>query len=169
MFVSGLRHGIASTIARSSSNKTGRSDKRIGFDGDSAKELQARSYSKRIAHHRIWVEPELAEIEYRAKSAGGASCGTVVRGPAEGFVIAARRRAAAAISTARLLPPTPRLSCPAPGRGADYDPIIRRPSSMRTANALRSHAYGFSVGTALAGKTSAPGSDMASMSDAMMG
>jgi bifunctional non-homologous end joining protein LigD len=52
-----------------------------GFDNESAKLLRARltplirktqPYSKRIAHRRIWVEPELlAEIEYRAKSAAG--------------------------------------------------------------------------------------------------
>jgi bifunctional non-homologous end joining protein LigD len=33
---------------------------------------KTQPYSKRIAHHGIWVEPELlAEIEYRAKSAEG--------------------------------------------------------------------------------------------------
>jgi bifunctional non-homologous end joining protein LigD len=52
-----------------------------GFDGVSAKDLQARlkplvrktqPYAKRIAHRGIWVEPSrLAEIEYRAKSAAG--------------------------------------------------------------------------------------------------
>jgi bifunctional non-homologous end joining protein LigD len=52
-----------------------------GFDGVSAKDLQARlkplvrktqPYAKRIAHRGIWVEPSLlAEIEYRAKSAEG--------------------------------------------------------------------------------------------------
>jgi bifunctional non-homologous end joining protein LigD len=52
-----------------------------GFDGVSAKDLQARlkplvrktqPYVKRIAHRGIWVEPSLlAEIEYRAKSAEG--------------------------------------------------------------------------------------------------
>ena len=52
-----------------------------GFDGISAKDLQARlkplvrktqPYAKRIAHRGIWVEPSLlAEIEYRAKSAEG--------------------------------------------------------------------------------------------------
>jgi bifunctional non-homologous end joining protein LigD len=52
-----------------------------GFDNDIAKDLRARlkplvrnaqPYSKRIAHHGIWVEPTLlAEIEYRAKSAEG--------------------------------------------------------------------------------------------------
>jgi bifunctional non-homologous end joining protein LigD len=52
-----------------------------GFDTASAKELQARlkplirknqPYAKKIAHRGIWVEPSLlAEIEYRAKSAGG--------------------------------------------------------------------------------------------------
>lgn len=52
-----------------------------GFDGVSAKDLQARlkplvrktqPYAKRIAHRAIWVEPSLlAEIEYRAKSAEG--------------------------------------------------------------------------------------------------
>jgi bifunctional non-homologous end joining protein LigD len=50
-----------------------------GFDSASARELQARlkplirksqPYAKKIAHHAIWVEPQLlAEIEYRAKSA----------------------------------------------------------------------------------------------------
>ena len=52
-----------------------------GFDSASAKDLQARlkpliretqPYAKKIAHRGIWVEPSLlAEIEYRAKSAGG--------------------------------------------------------------------------------------------------
>jgi bifunctional non-homologous end joining protein LigD len=52
-----------------------------GFDKDSAAELPQRleplvrktqAFSKRIAHRGIWVEPKLlAEIEYRAKSAGG--------------------------------------------------------------------------------------------------
>jgi len=52
-----------------------------GFDAASAKDLQARlkpliretqPYAKKIAHRGIWVEPSLlAEIEYRAKSAGG--------------------------------------------------------------------------------------------------
>jgi bifunctional non-homologous end joining protein LigD len=52
-----------------------------GFDTASAKDLQARlkplirktqPYSKKIAHHGIWVEPSLlAEIEYRTKSAEG--------------------------------------------------------------------------------------------------
>lgn len=52
-----------------------------GFDGVSAKDLQARlkplvrktqPYAKRIAHRGIWIEPSLlAEIEYRAKSAEG--------------------------------------------------------------------------------------------------
>jgi bifunctional non-homologous end joining protein LigD len=52
-----------------------------GFDGASAKDLQARlkpliretqPYAKKIAHRGIWVEPSLlAEIEYRAKSAEG--------------------------------------------------------------------------------------------------
>jgi bifunctional non-homologous end joining protein LigD len=52
-----------------------------GFDKVSAADLQKRlkpsirktqSYSKRIAHKGIWVEPKLlAEIEYRAKSAAG--------------------------------------------------------------------------------------------------
>ena len=52
-----------------------------GFDGVSAKDLQARlkplvrktqPYATRIAHRGIWVEPSLlAEIEYRAKSAAG--------------------------------------------------------------------------------------------------
>jgi ATP-dependent DNA ligase len=52
-----------------------------GFDGNSAKELQARlkplvrktqPYAKKIAHPATWVEPPLlAEIEYRAKSAEG--------------------------------------------------------------------------------------------------
>ena len=33
---------------------------------------KTQPYTKRIAHKRIWVEPELlAEIEYRAKSAEG--------------------------------------------------------------------------------------------------
>lgn len=52
-----------------------------GFDKVSTKDLQARlkplirktqPYSKKIAHHGIWVEPSLlAEVEYRAKSAEG--------------------------------------------------------------------------------------------------
>jgi bifunctional non-homologous end joining protein LigD len=52
-----------------------------GFDGDFAKELQARlkplirgtqPYAKKIAHRATWVEPQLlAEIEYRVKSAEG--------------------------------------------------------------------------------------------------
>jgi bifunctional non-homologous end joining protein LigD len=52
-----------------------------GFDGASAKDLQARlkplirktqPYTKKIAHRGIWVEPSvLTEIEYRAKSAEG--------------------------------------------------------------------------------------------------
>jgi bifunctional non-homologous end joining protein LigD len=52
-----------------------------GFDmissGDLRKRLtplirRTQPYTKRIAHKGIWVEPEsLAEIEYRAKSAGG--------------------------------------------------------------------------------------------------
>jgi len=52
-----------------------------GFDTASAKDLRARlkpliretqPYAKKIAHRGIWVEPSLlAEIEYRAKSAGG--------------------------------------------------------------------------------------------------
>jgi bifunctional non-homologous end joining protein LigD len=52
-----------------------------GFDGASAKDLQARlkplirktqPYAKKIAHRGIWVEPSvLVEIEYRAKSAEG--------------------------------------------------------------------------------------------------
>ncbi len=51
-----------------------------GFDGVSAKDLEARlkplvrktQPAKRIAHRGIWVEPSLlAEIEYRAKSAEG--------------------------------------------------------------------------------------------------
>ena len=52
-----------------------------GFDSASAKDLQSRlkqlvrktqPYAKQIAHRGIWVEPSLlAEIEYRAKSAGG--------------------------------------------------------------------------------------------------
>ncbi|WP_247522591.1 hypothetical protein [Bradyrhizobium sp. 190] len=52
-----------------------------GFEKQSAAELRKRltplirktlPYTKRIAHKGIWVEPELnAEIEYRAKSAGG--------------------------------------------------------------------------------------------------
>jgi len=52
-----------------------------GFDSASAKDLQTRlkpliretqPYAKKIAHRGIWVEPSLlAEIEYRAKSAGG--------------------------------------------------------------------------------------------------
>ena len=51
------------------------------FDTASAKDLRARlkpliretqPYAKKIAHRGIWVEPSLlAEIEYRAKSAGG--------------------------------------------------------------------------------------------------
>ena len=51
------------------------------FDTASAKDLRARlkpliretqPYVKKIAHRGIWVEPSLlAEIEYRAKSAGG--------------------------------------------------------------------------------------------------
>src|ERR1700722_14039190 len=51
-----------------------------GFDKVSAKDLQARlkplirkeqPYAKKIAHRGIWVEPSLlAEVEYRAKSAG---------------------------------------------------------------------------------------------------
>ena len=33
---------------------------------------KTQPYTKRIAHKGIWVEPQLlAEIEYRAKSAGG--------------------------------------------------------------------------------------------------
>jgi bifunctional non-homologous end joining protein LigD len=52
-----------------------------GFDGASAKDLQARlkplvrktrPYAKKITHGGVWVEPSLlAEIEYRAKSAAG--------------------------------------------------------------------------------------------------
>ena len=51
-----------------------------GFDNESAKALRARltplirktqPYTKRIVHRGIWVEPYLAEIEYRAKSADG--------------------------------------------------------------------------------------------------
>jgi bifunctional non-homologous end joining protein LigD len=52
-----------------------------GFDKSSTTELQARlkplirktqPYARKIAHRGIWVEPSLlAEIEYRAKSAGG--------------------------------------------------------------------------------------------------
>jgi bifunctional non-homologous end joining protein LigD len=52
-----------------------------GFDGASAKDLQARlkplirktqPYTKKIAHRGIWVEPSVrVEIEYRAKSAEG--------------------------------------------------------------------------------------------------
>jgi bifunctional non-homologous end joining protein LigD len=52
-----------------------------GFDKSSAAELRRRltplisktqPYTKKIAHKAIWVEPQLlAEIEYRAKSAGG--------------------------------------------------------------------------------------------------
>jgi bifunctional non-homologous end joining protein LigD len=52
-----------------------------GFDRVSAKDLQARlkplirkeqPYAKKIAHRGVWVEPSLlAEVEYRAKSAGG--------------------------------------------------------------------------------------------------
>jgi bifunctional non-homologous end joining protein LigD len=52
-----------------------------GFDGASAKDLQARlkplvrktqPYAKKITHCGVWVEPSLlAEIEYRAKSAEG--------------------------------------------------------------------------------------------------
>ena len=52
-----------------------------GFDKNSSAELRKRltpligrtqTYTKRIAHKGIWVEPELhAEIEYRAKSAEG--------------------------------------------------------------------------------------------------
>jgi len=52
-----------------------------GFDKASAADLRKRlmplirktqPYTKRIAHKGIWVEPQLlAEIEYRAKSAGG--------------------------------------------------------------------------------------------------
>src|SRR3954451_23964533 len=52
-----------------------------GFTPDDAEELQKKrkrlirktqSYTKRIAHRGIWVEPELlAEIEHRAKSAEG--------------------------------------------------------------------------------------------------
>ena len=50
------------------------------FDPASAKDLQPRlklliretqPYAKKIAHHGVWVEPSLAEIEYRAKSAEG--------------------------------------------------------------------------------------------------
>ncbi len=51
-----------------------------GFDKATAAELQARlkplvrktqPYAKKIAHRAVWVEPLLAEIEYRAKSAEG--------------------------------------------------------------------------------------------------
>jgi bifunctional non-homologous end joining protein LigD len=52
-----------------------------GFDNEIAKDLQARlkplirraqPYTKKIAHRATWVEPMLlAEIEYRAKFAGG--------------------------------------------------------------------------------------------------
>jgi bifunctional non-homologous end joining protein LigD len=52
-----------------------------GFDKASAADLQkrlkplirkAQPYTKRVAHTGVWVEPKLlAEIEYRAKSAGG--------------------------------------------------------------------------------------------------
>jgi bifunctional non-homologous end joining protein LigD len=61
-----------------------------GFDNDIAKDLRARlkplvrnaqSYSKRIAHRGIWVEPTLlAEIEYRAKSAEGKVRHPVLKG-----------------------------------------------------------------------------------------
>ena len=54
---------------------------KVDHDSASAKHPQARlkplirktqPYTKKIAHRRIWVEPELlAEIEYRAKSAEG--------------------------------------------------------------------------------------------------
>jgi ATP dependent DNA ligase C terminal region len=56
-------------------------DPRTGLDGGGTADLRKRltplirktqPYTKRIAHKGIWVEPELlAEIEYRAKSAGG--------------------------------------------------------------------------------------------------
>jgi hypothetical protein len=52
-----------------------------GFDAENAKAVRVhltplirktQPYGKRVAHHGIWVEPELlAEIEYRAKSAEG--------------------------------------------------------------------------------------------------
>lgn len=61
-----------------------------GFDKNSTAELRRKltplirrtqPYSQRITHKGIWVEPELrAEIEYRAKSAGGKVRHPVYRG-----------------------------------------------------------------------------------------
>lgn len=51
-----------------------------GFDKNSAADLQARlkplirrtqPYAKKVAHRAIGVEPDLLEVEYRAKSAEG--------------------------------------------------------------------------------------------------
>ena len=65
-----------------------------GFDKAIAADLQKRlkplirktqPYAKRIAHKGVWVEPKLlAEIEYRAKSAGGKGPAPVLQGTARG-------------------------------------------------------------------------------------
>jgi bifunctional non-homologous end joining protein LigD len=67
-----------------------------GFDAESAKDLQKRlkplirktqPFTKRVAHRAVWVEPELlAEIEYRAKSAGGQAASSVLQGYPGGLV-----------------------------------------------------------------------------------
>jgi bifunctional non-homologous end joining protein LigD len=54
--------------------------------GDLQKRLKppirkARPYAKRVAHKGIWVEPKLlAEIEHRAKFAGGKRASSVLQG-----------------------------------------------------------------------------------------
>ena len=64
-----------------------------GFDKESAAVLRKRltplirktqPYRNKIAHRGIWVEPELAEIEYRANSAEGKVRHPTVLGLREG-------------------------------------------------------------------------------------
>ena len=72
---------LAANLSASAPTALLRATWSLGFTLQSEKQLRARlkplirktqPYAKKIAHRGIWVEPELlAEIEYRAKSAGG--------------------------------------------------------------------------------------------------